>query len=489
MVVSGRMAWGCTSFSGSRLASALMLLALSIVAASGAIAQTVLQVNSAADKVDVNLADAKCETDDGTCTLRAAIMQANRLPILGAVIMVPAGTYQLGTPVGADGEDTGDLNLLDPPGIQPGPTTIIGAGSALTIIDGNRTDRVFNISTGRNISMSGVSVINGLFPGNGGGIYIPAGKLTLNDCVVANNESSYEGGGIYNAGTLSLVHSIFSTNHSGNGGGVFNDGSLTATEVTFTANVGYQGGGALLNYINGSSELDRSSVVGNTSTYGDGGGAENLGTLILNGTTISENAADTGAGIKNLNGKLYVVNSTISGNAASSDGGGIYNNALGQAKVYNSTIAFNEADRYYNDAGDGAGVYNLAGATFIIENAILAGNYLPGQYIYHDCIGILVIYGSNRVSGVPGCSADPGSPGYVGYIGSIYELGTLTDNGGPTRTIAILPPSDMIAGGIQCVDQYLHRLTTDQRGRARPPGSACDIGAFEYNELFRGGFE
>jgi hypothetical protein len=52
-------------------------------------------------------------------------------------------------------------------------------------------------------------------------------------------------------------------------------------------------------------------------------------------------------------------------------------------------------------------------------------------------------------------------------------LGDLADNGGPTKTHALLAGSPAIDKG----DPF--GATTDQRGVARPQGAASDIGAFE----------
>jgi hypothetical protein len=49
----------------------------------------------------------------------------------------------------------------------------------------------------------------------------------------------------------------------------------------------------------------------------------------------------------------------------------------------------------------------------------------------------------------------------------------LADNGGPTRTHALLAGSPAIDAGAGCP-------ADDQRGTTRPQGSACDIGAYEY---------
>src|SRR5262249_7194019 len=62
----------------------------------------------------------------------------------------------------------------------------------------------------------------------------------------------------------------------------------------------------------------------------------------------------------------------------------------------------------------------------------------------------------------------------VGAHGSpiVPNVGTLVDNGGPTRTIALNPGSPAINRGGTCPD-------TDQRGFFRPPAAPCDAGAFE----------
>ena len=55
------------------------------------------------------------------------------------------------------------------------------------------------------------------------------------------------------------------------------------------------------------------------------------------------------------------------------------------------------------------------------------------------------------------------------------------DNGGPTQTLALVPPSPALGGGGECQDPRfsgLSSLTTDQRGYPRP--AMCDIGAFQF---------
>jgi uncharacterized repeat protein (TIGR01451 family) len=59
-------------------------------------------------------------------------------------------------------------------------------------------------------------------------------------------------------------------------------------------------------------------------------------------------------------------------------------------------------------------------------------------------------------------------------------LGTLSDNGGSTETHALLAGSPAINAG-SCTDTAAATVTADQRGVARPQGTACDIGAFELS--------
>ena len=89
-------------------------------------------VNAKSDGVDVQPGNGVCETatNNGICTLRAAIQETNAN--VGAdTIYVPAGIYTLGLPGWLDDTSaTGDLDVLD-------DLTITGDGPEDTIIDGN----------------------------------------------------------------------------------------------------------------------------------------------------------------------------------------------------------------------------------------------------------------------------------------------------------------------------------------------------------------
>src|SRR3954465_459933 len=74
-------------------AVAVMGLAANLGVAAGA--EFNVTVDTADDRIDDNTNDGVCHTTVNTCSLRAAIMQANHTAVAVAHINVPAGTYQL----------------------------------------------------------------------------------------------------------------------------------------------------------------------------------------------------------------------------------------------------------------------------------------------------------------------------------------------------------------------------------------------------------
>jgi hypothetical protein len=74
--------------------------------------------------------------------------------------------------------------------------------------------------------------------GFGGGIY-NAGTLTVSNSTVSGN-FAFSGGGIYNTGGATVSGCILSGNNAwggGNGGGIYNDGyPLTVSHSTFSSN-------------------------------------------------------------------------------------------------------------------------------------------------------------------------------------------------------------------------------------------------------------
>ena len=144
-----------------RVLTAGTLLMLAMFVAT--LAAVTFTVNSILDQPDDLTIPGTCHTAAGTCTLRAAVMQANNSSV-AVTITVPPGAYTLTIkPQGANGDSRGDLNLTTPASGNP-VITIIGAGAATTIIDANQLDRVVHVHSDRTASISGVTLRNGFVP-------------------------------------------------------------------------------------------------------------------------------------------------------------------------------------------------------------------------------------------------------------------------------------------------------------------------------------
>jgi hypothetical protein len=256
-----------------------------------------------------------------------------------------------------------------------------------------------------------------------------------------------------------------------NGGAVFNVGNLSVSESVFTGNDSSQGGG-ISNSAGGTLAVTDSTFSGNT-VQNSGGGIYNRGTATIARTTFSGNNGREGAGAYNdAAGTMTIINSTFAGNQATVGAAGLENNSTATLHVTNSTF-------FNNGGGSGFGAFNNINGTATFKGTLLA----RGPANANNCsisVGTVSSSGYNL--------SDDASCGTVGLNNATDMNNTpagldgagLQDNGGPTRTIALLSTSaaiDKIPG--PCTDVDGGALSTDQRGVGRPVGNGCDIGAFE----------
>lgn len=336
---------------------------------------------------------------------------------------------------------------------------------------------------------SSLSVVRSTFSDNtagnyGGAIYDQSGNLgptSITASTFSGNISSNDlGGALYlgQAGTATLARDRFSGNSalppSGSGGAVITEvASVTISHSVFTSNTaGY--GGAIDDEIDAGYTLTLrdNSFSGNSAQYGGGLDYRFEGALFASGNTFSDNSAPSGDG-----GAIYqgasgptatLTNNTLDGNSASS-GGGLYNaiNAV-TLKLVNNTIARNRAS-----TGQGGGIADpgFVGPGSTYSNNIVADN--TGG----DCTS------ANPLSGAqdPGNNLDSDKSCFGQNAGDKTgvnpKLGPLANNGGPTKTDALLPGSPAInaANDATCPPR-------DQRGVKRPQGPRCDIGSFEVEK-------
>jgi hypothetical protein len=386
----------------------LPFLALFLVLAPTVLASTTWYVNG------VNGSDSnRCIAPQTACK---TIGHAISLAASGDSILVEAATYAENLTIGSS-------------------LTVTGSGASATIIDGQAAGTVVTIpNSSAQVTLSNITIRNGALTLSGGGIN-NAGTLTINDSTVSGNlavisrrgQPGY-GGGILNSGRVTINNSTISGNRAwcfnycaGYGGGIFNNGSLTINNSTLNGN-----------------------VAGGSFSIAHGGG-------IYNNTT----------------GRVTINNSTISGNSTSAvgQGGGIYNN--GGATINNTTISGNTAS--YRGRGDN--IYNVS--TAVLQNSIVASS------TNGNCYGSVTSNGYN-LSSDGTCSLD--NTGDLNN--SDPRLGPLQNNGGPAQTMALPSGSPAIDAGNPsgCTDGQGHLLKTDQRGAPRPDTEdtgGCDMGAYE----------
>ncbi|MHB8806998.1 MAG: sortase [Anaerolineaceae bacterium] len=234
---------------------------------------------------------------------------------------------------------------------------------------------------------------------------------------------------VYMGTTVNLDSLRITKGSSDFGAGIFTDGTLTIIDSSLSGNNASSEGGGIFNNNNGVLSVINSTLSGNTA--GNGGGIANYDDLSITNCTFSGNTAIyEGGGIFN-DGTLDITNSTFSKNSAV-NGGGILNSYEGILNYSNTIIA-------YSTSGGDCRVYPWASITGNINNLVENGS---------DC-------------GTPTLNGDP-------------KLGELTENGGKTKTLALLSGSPAInaADPGLCPDE-------DQRGVSRPLGGICDIGAYE----------
>jgi predicted outer membrane repeat protein len=230
---------------------------------------------------------------------------------------------------------------------------------------------------------------------NGGGIFVGKTFGAYNSDIHDNATTGGDGGGVYEFGTGSTMifsNTVVQDNHAigGAGGGAWAQYNLTSKGSTFTQNTATRNGGAifsnngnvyLLSLPGTSSSSSSATVVSNNSAGADGGGVWADHTLYSDGASILDNTAlGGGGGLYSLFGPVVAIDaSLVQGNqafgtsmisAAPGLGGGIFTD--GDVFVLtSSTIGGNIAD------ADGGGIYSLK--TVHIADSIVDGNIAGGE--------------------------------------------------------------------------------------------------------------
>ncbi len=293
-------------------------------------------------------------------------------------------------------------------------------------------------------------------PALGGAIFNESATLTISNCVLSGNFNQIGAGGAvenFNSGTVRLINSTLSGNIAGTGGAIENEFGclLTITNCTISGNSlsgnsSGMGGAGICNL--GTMILDLCTLSNNIAGSFYGGGVYNGGLATLDNCTLSGNSSVRGGGMENQ-GSATVNNCTVWGNSATAFvGGGVHNGS-------GFTVALNNCTLSGNSAGNalGGGMENDGtAASFMMTNTVVAGNLPSGNDVFGNYSG------ANNVVG--------GNP----------KLAPLGNYGGAVQTMVPLYGSPLIDAGTDSATSF---LATDQRGYPRLSGAHVDIGATE----------
>jgi predicted outer membrane repeat protein len=344
--------------------------------------------------------------------------------------------------------------------------------------------------------------------GGGGAIHILQSGLSVSDTSFSNNTAigarpqDSLGGAIYvdglggENGRLNLIRTTFSNNQAYNSGGAIyvnmyeNSSGVVVVDSSFEGNRvvggtraqgGAIGGGGTTHgagtgnpTISISRSLFYNNSVRRTPQPGDGNREDGSGgalafpqraRLTIENSTFVGNRA-YGSSYNANGGALYVVNnsdrfeinnSTFAQNRAGWVGGAISNSRINEqpgGRVRNSLFVDNTADNGPNDWN----IQQHCSSELVHDSTNL--QYPPRQTGANFWNDVTCFAGLSD----PSQTAEP--------VFRDPQLLALSDNGGPTRTMAIGVQSPAFNAGSGCAAQ-------DQRGIARPQAGACDIGAYE----------
>jgi hypothetical protein len=275
--------------------------------------------------------------------------------------------------------------------------------------------------------------------------------------------------------------------------------TVTGGTGSLVSKSGDKGGGGFLN-ASGNLTIVGVQVQGNSADFG-GGVYNSFGSQFFAiRSTVSGNNARLGGGVYS-DGYLEVINSTLSGNLALEQGGGIWLQISATALISNATIAENTAGTsgggfFYEGFGDGArggseggqgGQAPIVRSSVIAKNSLITADFAPTAVEFPDIDGFFDSQGYNFIGiGDGGNFVDGTNNDIVGSLAEPQDPGldALGNYGGGTQTLRLQSNSPLLDKG------NAFGLDTDQRGAARTfaPGGftpdatfdGTDIGAFEF---------
>ena len=356
-----------------------------------------------------------------------------------------AGAYDFGTV----------LNITTGVVIQGGyPANVTGSGISITypsttptVFSGGTTHCVMKITTSTaKVTLKGITIKDGKSTtADRPGIHVESTPLDLYYCTFTDNETTQS-----------------SVNNDAGGAGLYAYGAeVYAFQTVFTGNRAHNRGGAIR--INSTAKLTleqcllkENSLIGNS--YGSA--------VMMGGSAV-----------------LYCINTTVTGNSATTHGGALNASANQTIYLISSTIVNNTAN---SQGGD----IRLDGATLKTINSIIAGPAgAATQSLYLQSSGSPLSSGNNIFGSIGNANGNVSITTTTGDVtgkvySDIFSTNGLADNGGYPQTIA---PSSAITGAtVEQLEAFKTEneiirgdISKDQRGFARPSSGATSKGAYD----------
>ena len=264
-----------------------------------------------------------------------------------------------------------------------------GTFTIATAITRNDADYGGGVYTSGTVTLKNTTIGQGKVSGakgnlamkQGGGVFVN-GTLTLDNCTVTGNRAVTHGGGVYvaNKANFTLSGGTITENQVGNGkedtarygGGVFNAGTMTMNNsptISYNAKYGSRGGEKLDGagiYNNGKLTMNDGTIRNNTGKHGAAVYVASGKTFTMNGGTLENNRSSGGSGgAVAVLGTFNMKNATIKNNRTGNLGGGVY---IPEGGTFN----MNAGSTISNCSGEhGGGVFNQG--TFNMTNATISG--------------------------------------------------------------------------------------------------------------------
>ena len=445
--------------------------------------------------------------NDGACTLREAIINANEDN--ATWVDCPAGR---GSDVVYLTEITGVITLLSnlPPITDPDGLVLQGPGADQLAINGNDLYHIVEVQTNgpltihdltlthayyhqygsavRSVNGSAVEIWDSVFSFNSlSAVNIEGGTLTVVGSAFEDNTASGAAGGAIRATSLYtptpsapvvlIDNSTFLRNQAGGGHAVHQStGSLTINNSLFEANGTTGSGYGTVEYVVDMDILiSGCQFVNNLGYQGaalhDAGGT---GTLTIENSTFTGNATTYDAGVIRSGGgrAIVITHSLFTGNSSAESGGVI--NSYGPITIADSTFINNTASM-----GGVIYTHNDSVGAITISNSLFEGNhadwggaiwYGRGLYLTNS-----TFYGNTANSG--------------GALASFEGWGTVTnctfDHNGASNGAALYfsngwaPPltlvNTILANPTQGSNCYASNGSyPDEGGNLQYPGSSCN---------------